>query len=540
MDASPPYDDALRTPRTAPRDRAGQVLAAGLILAIAAGVFLRLYRLGALPYGLWSDEAINGLDALSVLQGNLRLYFPANFGREPIYYYVAALTIALFGPTALGLRAASALLGILTLPATYLLGRSWGSRRLGLLSTAIVAVMLWHVQLSRVGFRVVALPLFTALALGVGALALQRRARGLTALAAMLYGLSFYTYLAVRLTPIALLGMLAYGNEVHRDWMAERRGLIRLAIGVWLLMLIPLAVLVVRDPETLLVRSIGTLFYNPYVNPGSPLATLLHNAARTLGMFTWAGDANWRHNVPTRPVFDPLMGALFVAGCGLAVARGRKRPALALSAIWVATLSLATLLSSDAPHFLRAAGMLPVLALLPAAALDEIIRRAEEDSARRWLAVAGTLAVIGISGALTARDLFGCRPAPAIRLSGYDFVGCYATDPGTGEAFQAPAMALAEAIQSGDWPQPVYLSGMYYPSLTYLLGDEAPQPLAEGETPPDDLPAYTLIVWVGGDQAVLHAVQESVPPGSRVTVEPGPLWVRLSVAAGDDSAVDPP
>lgn len=512
------------------------MLIAGLILAIAAGVFLRLYRLGALPYGLWSDEAINGLDALGVLRGDLRLYFPANFGREPIYYYVAALTIALFGPTALGLRAASALLGVLTLPATYLLGRAWGSRRLGMLSAAIMAVMLWHVHLGRVGFRVVALPLFTALALGVGALGLQRRSRGLTVLAAVLYGLSFYTYLAVRLTPIALLGMLVYGNEWHSEWMTDRRGLIRLAIGVWLVTLIPLAVLIVLDPMVMLFRSVGMLFYNPYVNPGSPLVTLLRNAVRTLGMFTWAGDPNWRHNVPTRPVFDPLMGVLFVAGCVLALARWRKRPALALSMIWVVTLSLATLLSSDAPHFLRAAGVLPVLVLLPAAALDEIIRHVDTHPARYWLAVAGTLVVVGVSGALTARDLFGCRRVPAIRLSGFAFDGCYATDPEAGEAFQAQAVALAEAIQVSDWPQPVYLSGMYYPSLMYLLGDDAPQPLAKGESLPDDLSAFSLIVWADGDQSVLRAVQDNVPPGSQVTVEPGPLWVRLSVEPGADAA----
>ena len=47
-----------------------------LLLTITLlAVFLRLYRLDALPPGLYHDEAYNGLDALALLRGDDRPLF---------------------------------------------------------------------------------------------------------------------------------------------------------------------------------------------------------------------------------------------------------------------------------------------------------------------------------------------------------------------------------------------------------------------------------------------------------------------------------
>ena len=112
---------------------------AGVAGVVGAGIALRLIGLGSHPYGLYQDEAVNGLDALRVLDGYHPLYFPANNGREPLFVYLMATTVGLFGPTALGVRAAAAILGILTLAAAYLLGVAWGGKRVGGLSAAILA-----------------------------------------------------------------------------------------------------------------------------------------------------------------------------------------------------------------------------------------------------------------------------------------------------------------------------------------------------------------------------------------------------------------
>ena len=356
--------------RFLPESPAEWILYAGLLCVIIAGALMRLFKLGDHPYGLYQDEAINGLDALRVLGGEYPLYFEANNGREPLFTYLVAGTIGLFGRTPLGIRAAASILGILTLPAIYLLGQRWANRRVGLLSAAILAAMLWHVHLSRIGFRAVALPLFSALALGWGAHSLKTRSRGAAIGAGVAYGLSFYTYLPARFTPAALAAMLVYGLIWHRDWLRERWRLLVWIGVVALVTIIPLIDVAVMQPDIVFRRSGQVAIWSETIHQGDPVGTALRSGLSALGMFTWRGDGIWRHNVPGRPVFDPLLSIAFITGAILSIARWRSRPALALSLIWVAVMTLPTALAEDAPHFLRGVGVLPVVVLLPALALD--------------------------------------------------------------------------------------------------------------------------------------------------------------------------
>ena len=65
-------------------------LQAGFILLVA--VLFRLWRLDAIPPGLFGDEATDGLDALDVLAGRGAIFFPANFGREGLHMWIVAGT----------------------------------------------------------------------------------------------------------------------------------------------------------------------------------------------------------------------------------------------------------------------------------------------------------------------------------------------------------------------------------------------------------------------------------------------------------------
>src|SRR5512136_1237890 len=97
------------------------------ILLVAAA--LRLWGLGSLPPGLYRDEAYNGLDALGVLKGDLSLYFAANNGREPAFFYLLAASVGALGRNPLALRLPAAGASLLTVPALYLMARSlWGRR----------------------------------------------------------------------------------------------------------------------------------------------------------------------------------------------------------------------------------------------------------------------------------------------------------------------------------------------------------------------------------------------------------------------------
>ncbi|MBK7216033.1 MAG: glycosyltransferase family 39 protein [Candidatus Promineofilum sp.] len=148
--------------------RRAELLLLAAITALAAG--LRLYRLDALPPGDGHDVAQYGVDALQILAGARPIFLESNFGREPLFSYLVALAYRFTGPGAFGIHLTSALVGVATVPAVWLVARELfaGERRgalgyLPLLAAFLSAVSYWHLNWSRVGLRVILVPLFAAL-----------------------------------------------------------------------------------------------------------------------------------------------------------------------------------------------------------------------------------------------------------------------------------------------------------------------------------------------------------------------------------------
>ena len=423
-------------------------------LMLLAGV-LRFYELGAWPPGLYHDEAYYGLDALRVLGGERPLYFAANNGREPLFIYLAALSINWLGRSAYALRFTSAVIGVLTIPLTYWLGRELFNRRIGLITAALMTITLWPLHLSLIGFRVVTLPMFIALSVAAGVRA-YRSGRALDwIVAGALYGASFYTYLASRFTPLALvifgLGLIAM-RRFKRLWPGALIFVIAAAIVA-----APLAITALTNWDVVMGRPGEVSILNPDINHGDLAGTLIGNTVKALGMFFWQGDSIPRHNVPYRPVFDGVMAIFFVFGLvrlilgAIQTRRAseplpdflhddlarRQQPRLPLPSklasgfvlIWIAVMLLPTILAEDTPHFLRAVGVLPIVLIVPAVGLDSIGRWLES---RGWhvLSFALILGALAISTVLTIGDY-----------------ARYAENPETAYAFEDAATKLAASAR---------------------------------------------------------------------------------------------
>ncbi|HET7377407.1 MAG TPA: glycosyltransferase family 39 protein, partial [Anaerolineae bacterium] len=320
-----------------------------------------------------------------VLGGDHPLYFAANNGREPFFIYLVTLSVGLFGRTVLALRLPAALIGTLTIPATYWLGRELFTRRIGLLAAAIMTVTLWPVHLSHIGLRAVSLPLFSALWIALGLRAYRSNRRRDWIIAGVVYGASFYTYLASRFTPFALIlfsiGLLI-SRRSHRVWPNVIFFAAAAAVVVT-----PLAITAVNQWDVVMGRPGDISIFNSNINHGDLIGTAANSTLKAMGMFFWQGDSIPRHNVPDRPVFDPILSIAFVIGLmGLIAAllphsaRGQKNFFSAFSAmnklasifvlVWMAVMLLPTILAEDSPHFLRAVGVLPIAMLIPAIGLD--------------------------------------------------------------------------------------------------------------------------------------------------------------------------
>jgi hypothetical protein len=201
-----------------------------------------------------------------------------------------------------------------------------------------------------------------------------------------------------------------------------------------LLVLAPLAIYALNHWDIVMGRPGNVWAFNPLVSGGDPWGTLGRQLFSTLGMFFLRGDTIPRHNLPGRPVFDLLMGIAMLGGLGRAVwsifaRRVRRRPAYGFALIWIAVMLVPTWLSEDAPHFLRAAGVLPLLVVLPALGLDAAMNWMERRGQSRWAIAAAFVVLIG-STTLTVRDYF-------IR---------YADAPQTAYAFESAATELAGEI----------------------------------------------------------------------------------------------
>lgn len=120
------------------------------------GGLLRLIALPMSPMGLHQDEAHCVYNAWSVMNygvdsyGNYRpIYYTT--GMSILYSYLQMPFIALFGINSWTIRLPQAILGSLSVPVMYGLGKEMRGPKTGIAFAALLAVNPWHIQQSRFG-----------------------------------------------------------------------------------------------------------------------------------------------------------------------------------------------------------------------------------------------------------------------------------------------------------------------------------------------------------------------------------------------------
>lgn len=290
-----------------------------LILAIAAG--FRLYDLDSTPPGLYPDEAMNGTNAVQALEsGRYSVFYPDNNGREGLFINLQAVSVHFFGNQAWSLRLVSALVGILTVLGTYLLARRlFDNWELAAIAAFLMATGFWHVNFSRIGFRAIMAPLFAVWGLYYLYTGLRTNRLWHWLLAGLWLGLGFHTYIAFRIMPavIAVI-ILAYLYAIRADFRHDRYthtrrqllGGIALMVGIMVLVLLPMVAYFYANPQELIGRAVKVSVFAS-ANPARDVA---FNIVRTLGMFVFRGDTNWRHNLSGQPVLFWPIAAFFAVG----------------------------------------------------------------------------------------------------------------------------------------------------------------------------------------------------------------------------------
>ena len=410
-----------------------------VVLIIAAG--LRVANLASLPPGLYPDEAMNGSNAQEALTtGDFKIFYPENNGREGLFMNIQAMFVATLGNKPWVLRLPSAIFGTFTVLGLYFLARELFRKKdtiIPIVASFLLATNFWHINFSRIGFRAIMAPFFLVWGLYFFIKLKESKRRFLYAvMGGALYGLGFYSYIAYRATPVIMLIAMIYlwfeardKNELKDFYKATA-----LFIITSILVVLPLALYFLDNPGSFLGRTTQVSVFSS----DSPIKDLALNSLKTLGMFNFAGDYNWRHNISGQPELFWPVGLLFILGTVLTIKSAFKKDISKKDVRWPALITLGwfgvaaspVVVSNEGlPHALRAILMIPPVVIMAAWGGDFVYQnlkgRFSMETTKKIVAIMAILMVIE---------------------AWHSYFVVWGKNPNTADAFSANYVKLAEEV----------------------------------------------------------------------------------------------
>ena len=490
-----------------------------LLLITLVGAFLRLYQIDRLPPGPSFDAAFYGLDAYAILDGARPIFLASNSGREALFSYLVAALFALIGPGKTAIYAASALVGIATIPAVYLAAREMlrdeaeaAIREAApLLAALAIAISWWHVQLSRQGLRAILVPLAAALVVWLLFRTLRTRSPWDVVGLGVALGLAMYTYQAARLLPllvaVGFIGAAAYAG----NWRDTRWRNLALALGIAFMVALPLGVYAVQHPAEFNARVRDAWVVNPSGNVNLPVIGLGESVREAVSLYVFQGDESPIANIPYRPAFDAFLAAALVVGLSVAVWRGRRFP-YAFLLVWLVLMTVPAAVAGLGSAEKRAAGALPAAATLIALGLVVPWLMAR-DWARGRLGALARLAPTLFAG------LLGVGLLSSALTTYHDYFVVWGGDPELFVHFEAGQAAAGRYIAGLPADERVLLSTIP-PDHVGLQMEAGERPGLRGYNGRECLllagsaaSGATYIVVPGEDRRGLHNLEQAYPTG---------------------------
>ncbi len=290
------------------------------------------------------------------------------------------------------LKISTALVGMLAIPAMYVVGRELGGAPLGLVAAALCAWSKWPTLGARRGLTF-AWAVFPAALFLAAILRYMRRGDRPSALSAGFWlGLGQYGYNAFKIVPAMV--PLAFGLCLFdRRWRRHRGRLVfdgALVAATALLVFLPLLQYMLQRPQDFWYRAMTRAGSQERPLPGSPAALFAGNLGRMALAFHYRGDQAWINTVAEEPFLDPVTGALLLAGlvvAGVLIVRGSARWALVVLSLFVLTLAstLALAFPVENPGINRASVAIPSVLLL--AGLPAVLAASPSAGPRTRMAV---------------------------------------------------------------------------------------------------------------------------------------------------------
>ncbi|MEK7550230.1 MAG: glycosyltransferase family 39 protein [Patescibacteria group bacterium] len=184
-----------------------------LILILVLAVFLRLFKVTQNPPSLSWDEAAVGYNAWSILNTGkdewgktLPLVFKSfEDDKHPIHIYLTVPTVAIFGLNEMGVRASSALFGILNVLIIFFLAKLiFKSALAGIIASFVLAISPYNIHFSRFNHELNFALFFFMLGLYLFLIGLEKK-KWLLVLGFSFLGLDLLTYHSAKVVVLAIL-----------------------------------------------------------------------------------------------------------------------------------------------------------------------------------------------------------------------------------------------------------------------------------------------------------------------------------------------
>ncbi len=321
----------LAAPSTRTTQHAPHLARYTILLITLLAFALRVWQLANTPPGWRDDELINSLViSQKFLDGNFAVYYPDASGHEALYHALNAIMLHLFGPNAIGIRYLSTLLGTLTIPLTYLLGKRLFNDQTGLIAATALSLSFWSLIYSRIGLRHILAPLLALLAFHffwktfkMGDRRLETKSLNTdhwllnTVLAALFTALGFYTYFASRGVPLILIAFCIYLSLFSKGVFKKYWRWWLMMFGLTAVLILPLIINLQNQPPT--DNRVAELAVPITEARLGNYQSLLDYTSTTLSMFHATGDNESLYNIPNRPIFGTIPAIVFWIGIAITI-----------------------------------------------------------------------------------------------------------------------------------------------------------------------------------------------------------------------------
>lgn len=350
-----------------------------IAILLCGALLLRVIDLESHPYSFTNDEGEMGGTGLCILDGNCATFFTARWAFQPTLAFVpTALSVGLFGNTAVAVRLVSALTGALAVLFAYLFSRDAFGKQTAWIAAILAAAFTQHLHFSRLGFDNIIDSLSSALLFWL----VMRGARQGSPLyylaAGIVAGLCFYTYPGSRLSPVLAVVALAWvALRVPGFLRAQWRNLFIFAAAA-IIVVAPMAGYFSAYPKIFMSRiaNEAVIYEGPQENR---TLTDLAYVAPVIGqqvfksalVFISTGGAFHFFGTP-RPYFTPAAAIFFMFGLALLLRRLPGIYSLPLLAWFWAPVLLGSALTGGAPSHQRMLGSSMPAVIIAAVSLNAI------------------------------------------------------------------------------------------------------------------------------------------------------------------------